>query len=441
MVKPPAVHHTANVVFSIPLPGCPGMSEPHRTSRWTQALCGVLFLATFLVYAHRIVGVQNSVEIKQHFGTDDAGYGRAEAWFGYGFAAGGLVFGILADLLSIRWLFPLVVLVWSITGWEASLAGTLDEYVGWRFALGLFQAAHWPCALRMTQRAFPPHQRTWGNGILQSGAAAAQVILPQILLWEDQRGAGWQSSFRLWALVGLPWGLAWLALVRESDVRRPVLQTDEQGAGAGQPREIREIPWYQIFTLRRWWLLLITVVGINVPWHALRVWMPDTLRTFYGYDKTFVDNFTSIYYLFAFVGSLAAGWLTAWLAGRGWNVHRARLAVFGLFAACVLLLVPAQWLSRGWALLGLQLVAALGTLGLAPLYYSFNQELSGKAQGKVGGSLSFLLWMILGAMQANIGTVVKTDPTWRPVIFAVVALLPLIAWGALVLGWGTRRTP
>jgi sugar phosphate permease len=234
--------------------------------------------------------------------------------------------------------------------------------------------------------------------------------------------------------------LAWLALVRESDVRRPVLQTDEQGAGAGQPREIREIPWYQIFTLRRWWLLLITVVGINVPWHALRVWMPDTLRTFYGYDKTFVDNFTSIYYLFAFVGSLAAGWLTAWLAGRGWNVHRARLAVFGLFAVCVLLLVPAQWLSRGWALLGLQLVAALGTLGLAPLYYSFNQELSGKAQGKVGGSLSFLLWMILGAMQANIGTVVKTDPTWRPVIFAVVALLPLIAWGALVLGWGTRRT-
>ena len=73
------------------------------------------------------------------------------------------------------------------------------------------------------------------------------------------------------------------------------------------------------------------------------------------------------------------------------------------------------------------------------MYYSFNQELSGKAQGRVGGSLSFLLWMILGAMQSNIGTVVKTDPTWRPVIFAAVAVLPLIAWGALVLGWGTRR--
>jgi hypothetical protein len=49
--------------------------------------------------------------------------------------------------------------------------------------------------------------------------------------------------------------------------------------------------------------------------------------------------------------------------------------------------------------------------------------------------------MILGAMQSNIGSVVKTDPTWRPVIFAAVAVLPLIAWGALVLGWGTRRDP
>jgi len=414
------------------------MTEPLRSTRWTQTLCAVLFLATFLVYAHRIVGVQNSVEIKQHFGTDDAGYGRAEAYFGYGFAAGGLLFGILADLVSIRWLFPLAVVAWSVTGWGASQAASLDGYVAWRFALGLCQAAHWPCALRMTQRSFPPHQRTWGNGILQSGAAAAQVILPQIMRLEDDWGADWQQSFRLWALIGLPWGLAWLALVRESDVRRPVLQTDEQSAGTGQPREIREIPWYQIFTLRRWWLLLVTVICINVPWHALRVWMPDTLRTWYGYDKAFVDNFTSLYYLFAFVGSLGAGWLISWLAHRGWNVHRARLATFGLCSLCVLLLLPAQWLPRGWPLLGLQLIAALGTLGLAPLYYSFNQELSGKAQGKVGGSLSFLLWLVIGAMQSEIGVIVKTDPQLRPVVFAAVGLLPLIAWGALAWGWGTR---
>ena len=76
--------------------------------------------------------------------------------------------------------------------------------------------------------------------------------------------------------------------------------------------------------LRRWWLLLVTVVSINVPWHLIRVWLPDTLRIEYGYSKEFVDYFTSLYYVSTFVGSLAAGWIVGWLADRGWSEQKIR---------------------------------------------------------------------------------------------------------------------
>jgi hypothetical protein len=89
-------------------------------------------------------------------------------------------------------------------------------------------------------------------------------------------------------------------------------------------------------------------------------------------------------------------------------------------------------------LLGLLLLIAFGTLGVAPIYYSLNQEMSGRNQGKVGGSLSFLLWLILGAMQGEIGQHVKEDPSIRPYLFAAVGVLPLIACAALALFWGKR---
>jgi len=413
--------------------------EPVRSPAWTWLICGILFLATFINYANRVAVTQNSVEIKQTFQTDQDGYGEAERKFSYGFACGGLVFGVLADWISIRWLYPVVVVAWSVAGVASGQVSSLNEFGICRFLLGLFEAGHWPCALRMTQRTFLPHERTRGNGILQSGASAGQVLVPLLLISLDRWDAtGWRWSCGIMGGIGVPWALLWLVMVRERDVRRPVIQTDESAAGTGSSQEIHEIPLWQIFMSRRWWLLLLTVVSINVPWHLIRVWLPDTLRLEYGYSKEFVDRFTSAYYVSTFFGSLSAGWIVGWLAHRGCNVHRARLLTFGGFALLVACLVPAAFQPRGTALLVLLVITAFGTLGVAPIYYSFNQEMSGRNQGKVGGSLSFLLWLIVGSMQAQVGVQLKADPTIRPYFFAAVGLLPVVACAALVLFWGKR---
>jgi ACS family hexuronate transporter-like MFS transporter len=392
----------------------PANDSSERSPTWTWLICGILFLATLVNYANRVTVTQRSVEIIASFQTDREGYGKAEGKFGYGFALGGLVFGVLADWISIRWLYPLVVLAWSAAGFASGHSATLEQFGICRFLLGLFEAGHWPCALRMTQRTFLPHERTRGNGILQSGASAAQVLVPLALLQLDARdSSGWRLSCGIMGVVGLPWALLWLASVRERDVRRPVIQTDEHAAGTGMSQVIQEVPLW-------------------------KVWMPDTLRTDHEYAKAFVDDFSAVYYVSTFFGSLSAGWIVGWLAHRGWNVHRARLAAFALFAVLVACSVPAAFQPRGPLLLGLLLLIAFGSLGVAPIYYSLNQEMSGRNQGKVGGSLSFLLWLILGAMQGEIGQHVKDDPTIRPYLFAAVGLLPLIACAALALFWGKR---
>ena len=410
-----------------------------RSRAWTRGILLLLLAATLLNYANRFAFTQNATAIQRDFETTEAGYGQVAGRFALGFACGGLVFGILADAINIRWLSPLVVLVWSLAGmsrgWVTSLYGLGTS----QFVLGLFEAGHWPCALRTTQRTFKPADRTWANSVLQSGASLGAVGTPllvvAILSWPS---ADWRWIFPIVGIPGLVWAIIWLCHVQSADVQRPVIQTNEAANGLGADQELQEIPFWQVFVQRRWWVLLFVVVCINTLWHYIRVWMPVTLQTDHGYTEEFVAYFTSIYYLATFCGALASGWLTRYLAGRAWNVHRARLRVFLVFGLLASLSIPAAFLSRGPLLLAALLFVAFGSLGLFPIYYSLNQEISAKNQGKVGGSLGFSTWSILFLVHPAIGAWVDADPTIRPYLFAGVGVGPLLAYLVLRFCWGQR---
>jgi ACS family hexuronate transporter-like MFS transporter len=425
-----------------------------RSRAWLAGLFVLLFGATFLNYSQRFVFTQNTTKIQRTF-TDESGtnstdqgkdsqrnvkaYSTAASRFSLGFAFGSLLFGILADWISIRWLYPIVVLVWSIAGIASGTSETVMGLAASRFALGLFEAGHWPCALRTTQRTFLPASRTAANSILQSGASIGAVLTPLLVLYIHQRDPdAWRQSFFLVGALGLPWVIAWLLLVRESDVRRPAIQTDETSTGIGQQRELVELPLWRIFCTRRWWILLVTVICINTVWHFIRVWMTDWLENYHGYSHEFVSQFTSLYFMCTFFGSLASGGFIAWLAAKGWNVHRARLTTFLLFALLTALVVPAAFMPTGILLLGCLLVVAFGSLGLFPVYYSLNQELSARHQGKVGGSLGFSTWFILSFFHEWVGDLISDDPDSRKVVFCVVGLAPLAAFFLLHFCWGLR---
>ncbi|MCO6455697.1 MAG: MFS transporter [Pirellulaceae bacterium] len=439
------------------------------SQRWrTQMLLAILLLGTLLNYGHRFALTQNALPVKEALSVGDEGYGKLAGYFGLGFALGGLSFGILADVVSVRWLYPFVVLVWSLAGIATGWMDDLTGMAATQFVLGFFEAGHWPCALRTTQRLLKPDQRTWGNSVLQSGASLGAVLTPLLVLalyaWDPRL---WRWSFLIVGGLGLPWIVAWLWTIRESDLRRPVIQTDETNRGAGQEQTLREMPFHRIFLTRRWWLLLIVVVLINTLWHYVRVWMPLMLEVDRGYSRGFVQGFTSVYYLATFFGSVVAGWLTVQLVRWQWNVLRARLSVFLLCCLLSALTVPAAFLPAGAGLLALLLLVAFGSLGLFPIYYSMNQEISARHQGKVGGSLGFSAWLILYFVHPAVGWLVDHFPTLgklaeglplarlvglselvgpvlpadgltRTYLLAAVGCGPLLAFLVLFLFWGQR---
>src|SRR6516164_11806595 len=104
-------------------PELPSTGARHAALR-AWVICGLLLLATMLMYMDRQALAQQKTEILQALKLSDRDYGWLETGFGLAFAVGGIVTGVIADRISPRWLYPMVLLGWSsvgfATGWATS---------------------------------------------------------------------------------------------------------------------------------------------------------------------------------------------------------------------------------------------------------------------------------------------------------------------------------
>src|SRR6266498_703032 len=160
-----------------------------------------------------------AVRITREFKLSQEEYGNLELAFGWAFAAGSLVFGWLADRLPLRWLYPVVLLLWSLVGFSTGLVHSYSGLLICRGLLGLFEAGHWPCAIKTTQRLLEPKDRPMGNSVLQSGTSVGAIVAPLVMsAMLTARLDSWRMPFQVVGAAGLAWVVLWFALVRGGDL-------------------------------------------------------------------------------------------------------------------------------------------------------------------------------------------------------------------------------
>jgi ACS family hexuronate transporter-like MFS transporter len=403
---------------------------------WVWWVCGMLLLASALNYMDRQALANVAPRILAEFGFDEPRYGWLELGFGWAFAAGALVFGVLADRLDIRLLYPAVLAAWSAVGFAT---GHVTDYAGLfacRLGLGFFEAGHWPCALKTTQRLLPPERRTLGNSVLQSGTAIGAILTPQVikLLLTEEPGS-WRPAFRWIGGLGAVWVVAWLTLVR-GDALRPTPVADAAAAGPAD-RSFRTAVLSRPFAV-----LVVVGIAINVSWHLFRAWLPLFLRNGRGYSEGAMLDLNVAYHVATDVGCLTAGLATTLACGRGISATTSRLLVFTACAALAGSAAFMPWIPSGPALAGVMLVVGAGLLGLFPCNYAFSQELTARHQGKITGTLATIIWLATSPFHVVFGGYVKRTGDYDTAL-AAAGLLPLAAalllWAAWPRGAGVAR--
>ncbi|HEY2157492.1 MAG TPA: MFS transporter [Isosphaeraceae bacterium] len=459
---------------------------------WAWGLCWLLFASTTLSYMDRQAVAVVGERLTAEFGGGFETYGWIVLAFQLPYALFQVPAGFLADRGDVRRTYALAVVGWSLAAMAVAWSPTLGALMAFRAILGVGESFNWPCALRVTSIVLPPADRGLGNGIFNSGAAVGAVLTPLIVApltaW-----LGWRAAFALIGGLGFAWAIAWwlaaygpasglfLGAERKRQIGRipapawmalaalvvaavvvGAVGLRYRGATAlwwaiaglivGMLAVARAMPrdWLgrdnpaadlgDVVRRRRFWVLAVVSISINVCWHFLVNWLPTYLKTDRGMAFVAGSMLSAVPFLAADAGNLGGGAASRWLVGLGWPTHRARATVL---LVCVLLIAPGAAVGsiRNDSLIILLLaVMALGTAAFMANYFAYCQDVSPGRTGLVVGILGAVGNLFAAGFAPIVGWVKDTTGDFGPV-FLVVGLLPLVGLAALTLGWGRDREP
>ena len=393
-----------------------------RSPQWRWWVCGLLLFASAINYMDRQTLANAATRITKQFALSQEQYGDLETGFGWAFAVGSVVFGILADKYPVRIVYPIGLALWSMTGFATGMSQGYGGLLICRTLLGFFEGAHWPCAVKTTRLLLDAKDRSMGNSLLQSGTSIGAIITPLVMramLTNDP--ASWRLPFFVIGSTGVLWLICWFAFIKPNDL-----------VSTG-PVEKSAASLWSILATRRMVVIMAVICLINTGWQMLRAWLPKFLQEGRGYSESHALYFNSLFYVATDVGVIGAGALTIWLHRKKFTVTRARMMAFGICGILAAAVVFVPVLPKGPALLGVLLIVGAGALGVFPIYHAFTQDLSREHQGKVTGVASIAAWMFSPA-QKIYGRVVDQTKSFDEGL-VVAGLMPLAALIILWLFW------
>lgn len=384
--------------------------------RWRVAL--LVFVAIAISYLDRQSLPVAVAAIQRDIPLTNTQFGALNSTFLLAYAlayAGG---GVLVDRLGTRRGFLVIMIFWSVACASHSLATSVWMLAGSRFLLGAGEGGGFPAATRVIAEWFPVDERSTAMGLVNAGTAVGAVVaapaIAAILVY-----GSWRWVFVACGAAGLVWS-AWWSTFR-STAERPVAETSED-----------KLAWARLLTLRPVWGLVGAKFLTDAAWFFYIAWLPKYLYDARGFDVKQVGYYAWVPYFASGVGSLAGGWFSSWLIGRGRSVDVARKVALGLSAAMMPVIVFVTHVPVEWAIV-LFSIAFFGQQSWSTLVMIvptdlFDRGVVASVAGLVGfgGAIGGLVMNLVAGRLLDLGFGYQT-------VFSVVGTLHVIGFCVILL--------
>jgi ACS family hexuronate transporter-like MFS transporter len=348
-------------------------------------ICALLFFATTINYVDRgVLGVLEPT-LQKTIRWTATQYGDINAAFTAAYAIGFLIVGRLIDQVGTKLGYTIALVVWSLAAAAHALARTPMGFGIARFFLGLGEAGNFPSAIKTTAEWFPRSERAFATGIFNAGSNIGAVLAPVIVPVLATQ-FGWQSAFVVTGLLGLVWVLFWLPYYDRPE-RHPRVSKEELAWIQSDPPEPQtKIPWLELLPHRQTWAFAAGKFLTDPIWWFYLFWSAKFLNEKFGVDIKHIGPPLVVIYLLADVGSVAGGWLSSWLLGRGWTTNAARKTALLVCAVAVVPVAAAPMVSSMWGAVLLISLAAAAHQGFSANLFTLTSDMfPRRAVGSVVG--------------------------------------------------------
>ncbi len=424
-----------------------------RVGRYRWWICALLFFASAINYIDRqVVGILKPT-LQQQFGWSEVDYGYIVMAFQIAYAIGLVSAGRLMDRIGTRRGFALAVLIWSIAamahagvlfygpaivpllgafGLTASVS--VAGFIAARFALGLGEAANFPAGIKAIAEWFPRRERAFAAGLFNAGTNVGALTAPLAVPWLTL-SFGWPWAFLVTGGLGFVWLVFWWSSYRAPAEHQSVsaaelahIQSD------AEPAETR-VPWAAVIPHRQTLAFAAGKFMTDPVWWVYLFWIPDFLNRNYGLDLSSLGPPLVTIFLAADAGSIAGGWFSSFLIGRGWNVNAARKTTMLLCALAVTPIFFAAQVKDLWAAVALISLAAAAHQGWSSNLYTltsdmFPRQAVGSVVG-VGGMAGAVAGIFVSGVVARIleitGSYISIFAIASVAYLAALAVIHLLA--------------
>lgn len=403
-----------------------------RSGRYRWVIVALLFAATAINYVDRqMIGVlKPTLQAELHW--TEADFAQIVFWFQVAYAIGYISFGKIVDLVGARLGYAIAIVIWTVSHMAHGLASTVTQFALARFGLGIGESGNFPAGIRAVADWFPQRERAFAIGLFNAGANVGAIItpllVPFLVLMFD-----WRMAFYLTGILGVVWLIAWWLIYRHPGEHPKVTPAELAWIQRDPADPAKPMGWRRLLSVRETWAYALGKFFIDPIWWFFLFWLPGYLFERYQLDlKTFGLPLAAVY-LISDVGSIAGGWLSSRLIGRGWSVNRARKTTLFICALCVLPIYFAQSIDSLWgAVLVIGLATAAHQAFSANLYTLPSDVFPRSAVGSVVG-IGGMVGAIGGmSMALFTGYILQSTGSYN-LLFAICASAYFVALGAVHL--------
>jgi ACS family hexuronate transporter-like MFS transporter len=351
--------------------------------RW--AVCALLFFATTINYIDRQILSLLKPVLDDQLHWTNAEFGMVNSAFQGAYGLSLLIFGWLIDRYGTKIGYAISIAAWSLAAMGHALVGSVVGFLWARVALGLGEGGNFPAAIKATAIWFPKKERALATSLFNSGANVGAILAPAIVPWLALT-FGWHSAFLAAGAVGFVWLFLWLSWFETPDKKSSISKEELAWIQSdGTDMQSQKIPWGQLLGYRQTWGFILPKLITDPVWWFFLIWLPDFFKQTRGLDikKSWVLLVTI--YSIVTVLSIAGGWVTGYLAKRGWSINRARKGGMLLFALCVVPILEVTGASDWGAVILIGLAGAAHQAFSANLFTTVSDSFPKQAVASVIG--------------------------------------------------------
>jgi ACS family hexuronate transporter-like MFS transporter len=414
--------------------------------RVRHAVLSMDFLVLGLNYADRAAISVAAPFIMKEFGFTNTEFGVILSIFFFGYAPFNWIGGHLSDKLGPRSVMGVAVAWWSVFTAATAAGFNFVSFLIIRLLFGFGEGPQATVTAKTMSNWFPQQELGRSLGIANSstplGGAVAAPLVVGIL---EATSGNWRIAFIVLGLVGLLFSLGWFVVVRDRPEVHPWVSKDERDeiiphrVGGGLDSAHLALPLRRY--LREPLVISTAFAFFGYSWvlYTFLSWFPKYLLTAQHVNLANLAWAGAIPWIAGFLGLVAGGVFTDWLAKRTGNPPGSRksIIIVSLLITGLLMVLCMTASNVGTAVTMMSAIVFFMYVTAAQYFAIIADLVPGSRYGSVVGYVHFLANCAGIAAPIIVGIILDQTHSWG-LTFGLAAVI-CAAGGLCMLAFGNIR--